>query len=157
MQSASSQNGASAAQIESNGKAAHAAVVQAVSSGSREDSYSSNGTAVLQNGAASANGNGSVMVEELKDAATIVSVTENGAVGADSEQNGAWDPAWADPCEVGHLEACAADRWVLFPPRDAGRTTTRAPCYALVLCHTATLTRSLSDHLHPFMIGSLKA
>ncbi len=48
-------------------------------------------------------------MEELKGAATIVSVTENGAIGADSEQNG----AWADPCEVGHLEACAADRYCL--------------------------------------------
>ena len=111
LQSEISQNGSSSsAQIESNGKAAHSAVLQAVTAEGREASYGSNGAAVLQNGSAAASTNGSSTVEELKDAATILSVTENGAIGADSEQNGAWDPAWADPCEVGHLEACAADR-----------------------------------------------
>ena len=85
-------------------------MLQAVTAESREASYGSNGAAVPQNGSAAASTNGSSTVEELKDAATILSVTENGAIGADSEQNGAWDPAWADPCEVGHLEACAADR-----------------------------------------------
>lgn len=112
MQSAASQNGSSAAQIDNNGKASHAAVVQAVVSESNGRRVQSNGTAALQNGAAAAAyQNGSTTVEELKDAATIVSVTENGAIGADSEQNG----AWADPCEVGHLEACAADRYNFKP------------------------------------------
>ncbi|CAL5224135.1 g6768 [Coccomyxa viridis] len=105
--SAASQNGSSAAQIDNNGKASHAAVVQAVVAESNGRRVHSNGTAALQNGAAAAAyQNGSATVEDLKDAATIVSVTENGAVGADSEQNG----AWADPCEVGHLDSCAADR-----------------------------------------------
>ena len=108
VQSAASQNGSSAAQIDNNGKASHAAVVQAVVSESNGRRVQSNGTAALQNGAAAAYQNGSTTtVEELKDAATVVSVTENGAIGADSEQNG----AWADPCEVGHLEACASDRY----------------------------------------------
>lgn len=85
------------------------AVVSDSRNGSRNGSHASNGRAVLQNGARIASTNGSTTVEELKDAATIVSVTENGADGADSEQNG----AWADPCEVGHLEHCASDRYIL--------------------------------------------
>ena len=107
VQSAASQNGASAAQVDNNGKAAHAAVVQAVVAVSNGRSVRHNGAAALGNGAAVAHQDGSTTVEELKNATTIVSVTENGAVGADSEQNG----AWADPCEVGHSEACAADRY----------------------------------------------
>ena len=106
MQSAAGQNGASAAQIESNGKASHAAVVQATVAESNGSSGRNNGTAALQNGAAASYQDGITTVEGLKDAATVVSTTENGAIGADSEQNG----AWADPCEVGHLEACASDR-----------------------------------------------
>lgn len=82
-------------------------MVQAVVAESNGSSAGRNGATALQNGAAAANQNGNTTVEELKDAATIVSITENGAVGADSEQNG----AWADPCEVGHLEACASDRY----------------------------------------------
>ena len=131
VQSAASQNGSSAAQIDNNGKASHAAVVQAVVAESNGRRVHSNGTAALQNGAAAAAyQNGSATVEDLKDAATIVSVTENVAVGADSEQNG----AWADPCEVGHLDSCAADRYSLMPI-PATRYTMPAPSFdALGAC-----------------------
>ena len=69
---------------------------------------------------------------ELKDAATIVSVTENGAIGADSEQNG----AWADPCEVGHLEACAADR---CGSNAVSHTKTAMPIAGFVEWHAARM------------------
>jgi len=108
VQSTPSQNGASQAQIEGNGKAAHGAVVQAVTSNSNGSNGRSNGVAVLQNGAAAAHqkGNGIGTVAELKDAATIVSVTENGTGGADIDLEGSWDP-----CDVGHLDSCAHDRY----------------------------------------------